>query len=138
MEKELYKIKVSNTIGDMGIVSSTTSRTIQVSPTLGDENGFNPGELIAFSWATCLEATLRYVKKLRGFTFDSYTEVTYTMTYDEQIPKGLKFLYHADLYMDTEDVSLIETCLNDTHKRCPVSKILDDKNITIKGHTIKK
>jgi lipoyl-dependent peroxiredoxin len=138
MEKELYKIKVTNTIGDMGVVSSTTSRTIQVSPTLGVENGFNPGELIAFSWATCLEATLRYVKKLRGISFDSYTEVTYTMTYDENTPKGLKFLYHADVYMDTKDTSLIEMFLLDTHKRCPVSKILDDQNITIKGHAIKK
>lgn len=138
MEKELYKIKVTNTIGDMGVVTSTTSRTIQVSPTLGVENGFNPGELIAFSWATCLEATLRYVKKLRGISFDSFTEVTYTMTYDENTPKGLKFLYHADVYMDTKDTSLIETCLLDTHKRCPVSKILDDQNITIKGHVIKK
>jgi lipoyl-dependent peroxiredoxin len=138
MEKELYKIKVTNTVGDMGVVSSTTSRSILVSPTLGVENGFNPGELIAFSWATCLEATLRYVKKLRGLSFDSYTEVTYTMTYDEQTPKGLRFLYHADLYMDTDDESIIEICLNDTHKRCPVSKILVDQNITIKGHTIKK
>lgn len=138
MEKELYKIKVTNTVGDFGVIHSSTSRQLNVSPTLGEENGFNPGELIAFSWATCLEATLRYVKKLKGISFDSHTEVTYTMTYDEKSPKGLKFLYHADLYMDTEDALLIEMCLSDTHKRCPVSKILDDQNITIKGHSIKK
>ena len=138
MEKELYKIKVKNTVGDMGVVSSSSSREINVSPTLGEENGFNPGELIAFSWSTCLEATLRYVKKIRGLSFDSYTEVTYTMTYDENTPKGLKFLYHADLYMDTTDEQLIETCLSDTHKRCPVSKLLDENNISIQGHSIKK
>jgi organic hydroperoxide reductase OsmC/OhrA len=68
----------------------------------------------------------------------SYTEVTFTMTYDVKEPKGYVFLYDATLYLDSNDHALIDACVNETHQRCPISKILNSQFIKIQGSPIKK
>jgi organic hydroperoxide reductase OsmC/OhrA len=138
MDKELYKVCISNKIGDFGIVTSTSGRNLGVAPTLGHEEGYNPGELIAFSWATCLEATLRYVLSLRAIVTTSYTDVYFTMTYDLKHPKGYQFLYEAKIFLDVDNQSLIDSLVEETHLRCPVSKLLSKENIIIKGYPLKK
>lgn len=138
MQKELYKVHIKNEHADQGESYSSSGRTIRFSPTLELGEGYNPGELLAFSWSTCLEATLRYVLSLRSLEIKSYTEVTFTMTYDLREPKGYVFLYDAKLYLDMSDQSLIDSCVNETHQRCPISKILNSEYIQIQGFPIKK
>jgi len=138
MKKRLYSVTISNTHADNGISSSSSGRTLNFKPTLKLENGFNPGELLAFSWATCLESTLRYVCEVHGVSIKSYTEVDFHMELDQGPPVGYQFYYVARLYMDIKDQTRIDQYVKETHQRCPISKLLQEKNIFIKGYPIKK
>ncbi len=138
MKKRLYSVTISNTHADNGISSSSSGRTLNFKPTLKQENGFNPGELLAFSWATCLESTLRYVFEVHGVSIKSYTEVDFHMELDQGPPVGYQFYYVARLYMDIKDQTRIDQFVKETHQRCPISKLLQEKNISIKGYPIKK
>jgi organic hydroperoxide reductase OsmC/OhrA len=60
------------------------------------------------------------------------------MTYDQKEPKGYLFLYEAKLFMDTDDQVFIQDCVDETHQRCPISKILNPHYLKIKGYSIKK
>ena len=135
--KVLYESVIRNDQADDGVVTSSKGKSINIKPTLSRELGHNPGELLAFSWATCLEATLRYVLERRHIETSSYTEVKYLMLIDEGPPKGYKFQYEATLFMDTEDEDLRQSLLEETHQRCPISKLLNSSSITLKTEKIK-
>ena len=64
--KILYKSLIENEIGDYSEIYSINGKKIRFNPTHIDQDGHNPGELIAFSWCTCLQATLKYVLKTKG------------------------------------------------------------------------
>ena len=138
MKKRLYSITITNTQADHGFATSTSGRSLHFKPTLKKEDGFNPGELLAFSWATCLESTLRYVLEINSMSFKTYTEVDFHMELDQGPPIGYQFYYDARLYMDTDDVIQIKNFVEETHQRCPISKLLKTRNITIKGISLKK
>jgi organic hydroperoxide reductase OsmC/OhrA len=138
MKKRLYSITIKNTDADDGYASSNTGRTLPFKPTLKKEDGFNPGELLAFSWATCIESTLRYVLELHTMSLKSYTEVDFHMELDEHPPVGYQFYYEARLYIETDDFQLIDKLVKETHQRCPISKLLQEKNIKIEGIPLKK
>lgn len=135
--KILYETTVKNDAADDGIVTSTKGKSLQIKSTLSKEVGHNPGELLAFSWATCLESTLRYVCKIKNIQLTSYTTVKYLMLTDDRPPKGYKFMYEATLYMSTSDETLRQTLLEETHLRCPISKLLNRDYIQLKTEAIK-
>lgn len=138
MKKRLYSITIKNTNADDGYATSTTGRSLPFKPTLKKEDGFNPGELLAFSWATCLESTLRYVLELHKISCKSYTEVDFHMEFDQNPPVGYQFFYEARLYIETENTTLMNTLVKETHQRCPISKLIQEKNIKIEGIPLKK
>jgi osmotically inducible protein OsmC len=138
MKKRLYSITIKNTHADQGFSTSSSGRSLLFKPTLKKEDGYNPGELLAFSWATCLESTLRYVLEIQSLTFKTYTEVDFHMELDQGPPVGYQFYYDARLYIDTEDDALINMLVEETHQRCPISKLLQAKNIQIRGISLKK
>jgi len=138
MKKRLYSITITNTQADHGFATSTSGRSLAFKPTLKKEDGFNPGELLAFSWATCLESTLRYVLEIKSMAFKTYTEVDFHMELDQGPPIGYQFYYNARLYMDTDDMTFIHMLVEETHQRCPISKLLKTHNISIKGMSLKK
>lgn len=138
MKKRLYSITIKNTKADNGFAVSSTGRTLPFKPTLKTEDGYNPGELLAFSWATCLESTLRYVLEIQNFNYRSYTEVDFHMELEQGPPVGYQFYYEARLYIETEDLIKIDELVKETHQRCPISKLLQEKNIKLTGIPLKK
>jgi len=135
--KILYETTVKNEYADDGIITSSQGKSLLIKPTLSQEVGHNPGELLAFSWATCLEATLRYVCQMKNLNPTTYTTVKYMMQIDQGPPRGYQFLYEAVLYMNIEDESLRQTLLEETHLRCPISKLLNKSNIRLSTQEIK-
>lgn len=131
MKKILYESVIKNIHADSGQVTSSSGNALNISPTLSPEQGHNPGELLAFSWATCLEATMRYVFERRGLNVKSQTEVKFSMCVDDHPPRGYKFQYEAILYMSLADEALRLDILNETHQRCPISKLLKDHAISL-------
>jgi len=138
MKKRLYSITIRNMHADDGIATSSTGRSLSFKSTLKQEDGFNPGELLAFSWATCLESTLRYVLEINHLKYRSYTEVDFHMELDQGPPVGYQFYYEARLYIETEDIKKIDELVNETHQRCPISKLLNENHIQLKGIPLKK
>lgn len=138
MKKRLYSITIKNTHADDGVAVSSTGRSLPFKSTLKHEDGYNPGELLAFSWATCLESTLRYVLDIQNLKYKSYTEVDFHMELDQGPPVGYQFYFEARLYIETDDIKRIEELVNETHRRCPISKLLKEKNIQVKGIPLKK
>lgn len=135
--KILYETTVKNEYADDGVITSSQGKSLLIKPTLSQEIGHNPGELLAFSWATCLEATLRYVCHIKNVKPKTYTTVKYMMLIDEGPPKGYKFMYEAVLHMSIEDESLRQLLLEETHLRCPISKLLKTSNIRLSTQEIK-
>ena len=138
MKKRLYSITIKNTHADDGIAVSSTGRSLPFKSTLKQEDGYNPGELLAFSWATCLESTLRYILEIQNLNYRSYTEVDFHMELDQGPPVGYQFFYEARLYIETNDINKIEALVKETHQRCPISKLLNEKNIQLQGIPLKK
>lgn len=138
MKKRLYSITIKNTHADDGVAVSSTGRSLPFKATLKQEDGYNPGELLAFSWATCLESTLRYVLDIQKLSFSSYTEVDFHMELDQGPPAGYQFYYEARLYIETDDIIKIDELVDETHQRCPISKLLNDTNIKLTGIPLKK
>ena len=135
--KILYETTVKNEYADDGITTSSQGKSLLIKPTLSQEVGHNPGELLAFSWATCLEATLRYVCHIKNLKPKTYTTVTYMMQTDEGPPKGYQFIYEAVLHMNIEDETVRQALLEETHLRCPISKLLKSSNIRLMTQEIK-
>ena len=81
---------------------------------------------------------MRYVLEIQSLTFKTYTEVDFHMELDQGPPVGYQFYYDARLYIDTEDDALINMLVEETHQRCPISKLLQAKNIQIRGISLKK
>lgn len=129
--KVLYESIVKNEYADHGVVKSSQGKTISIKPTLSKDKGHNPGELFAFSWATCLEATFRYVCHIRHIKTTSYTTVTFKMLTDDGPPKGYQFFYEATIHMDIENEDERESLLQETHLRCPISKLINKKYISL-------
>ncbi|MGA0351534.1 MAG: OsmC family protein [Acholeplasmataceae bacterium] len=135
--KVLYESVVTNKQADHGFVTSSKGKSLEIKPTLSKELGHNPGELLAFSWATCLESTLRYVCEKRNIITTSYTSVRFVMHIDQGPPRGYKFFYEATLFMAIEGEQLRQSLLEETHLRCPISKLLKPESVTLKTEKIK-
>jgi osmotically inducible protein OsmC len=129
--KILYKSLIENEIGDNSEIYSINGKKIRFNPTHIDQDGHNPGELIAFSWCTCLQATLKYVLKTKGYNVYSKTTVEYLKLYESNEKKEFRFQYKAILYIDISDKDIRNDLMIEVHNRCPVSKLLKTENITI-------
>lgn len=133
MNKILYEMIVKNDTLEKGTLYASTNRQLNIGPSNQGEENFNAGELLAFSWSTCLGGTLGYVLKTRELDVTHHIEVKFKKTLDMGHPRGYHFFFDAVITLGLNDPSLIDEIVKETHQRCPISKLLNQNFVTLKG-----
>jgi lipoyl-dependent peroxiredoxin len=133
MDKILYEVTVKNDVLEYGTLYASTNRQLSVAPSNDGENDFNAGELLAFSWSTCLGGTLGYVLKTRQLEVSHHIDVTFKKKLDMGNPRGYHFFFDALIKLGLSDQNLIDDIVKETHQRCPISKLLKKEFVTLKG-----
>jgi organic hydroperoxide reductase OsmC/OhrA len=124
----LYTTRVHNDEGLKGTAWVEGPYGLRVetsSPLKSDEPGTNPEQLIALSWATCLNATIEIALKGRG-QIDVKSEVVVEVTYKKNIETTITYFdFKVDVFVDLPQAEA-EALVTAAEKRCPVSQIMDN------------
>ena len=118
-----YRTEAINRDGGDGVARITDGMAVEVSSPLGahvDESASNPEQLLALSWATCLNATAQTIVRGR-----QRTAVRVVVELHPADP-GPGFAFHVDAFLSVEgaDAAEAEELLAAAHARCPVSKLI--------------
>ena len=119
----LYKTKASNQDGIHGRLVFSDNEAILTKHPLEDGPGYNPEQLIASAWATCLNATIQALLEARGLQHESKVEIEVTLCREKEEP-GYYFQVDAQAAIDQLSLEDAEVIINQAHLRCPVSKLL--------------
>lgn len=95
---------------------------------MNQKPGTNPEELIALSWATCLNTTIRF--NLKRHKYKNYQEIDVTVDIQvdymrEEDSDQTYFKFHLTQKVDLPQEEA-ETIVTEAHTRCPVSKIVGE------------
>lgn len=128
----LYTITAENKTGVNGIVNLSNGKKIKTSHPLLEDDGFNPEELMALAWSTCLNETIQSIMKSRGLTNQSTTKVEVQL---QREASGVGYYFQVIAFVNIEDITLkvAEDIVSSAHHRCPVSKLIKDAK-TIQIH----
>jgi len=127
-DKLLYTTRVHNDQGIKGtawVEGENGLRVATSSPLKPQEAGTNPEQLIALSWATCLNATIEIALKRHGIknvTSEVAIQVDYKLN---QETKVTYFDFKVDVFLDLPR-DQAETIVYEAEGRCPVSQIIGD------------
>ena len=128
----LYKTKASNQDGIHGRLVFSDNEAILTKHPLEDGPGYNPEQLVASAWATCLNATIQALLEARGQQLKSKVEIEVTLCREKNEP-GYYFQVDAQAAIDQLSLEDAETIIAQAHLRCPVSKLLvGAKTLTLK------
>ena len=116
----LYQVSATNTEGIEGLVSLSSGKVVATSHPLGENAGFNPEELLALSWATCLNAT---IQALLEQEYKSIVRVEVGLE-QEGNGDGYVFAVYAQAGIAKMEPSQAEALIAKAHQRCPVSKLI--------------
>lgn len=118
----LYEVTVINTDGINGVVISSSGETFETSHPTSSQKGTNPEELLATSWATCLNATIQALLSARGYKgLRSRVRVNVSL-HQENV--GYRFELSAMASIENLSFEEAMSIVHSADKRCPVSKIL--------------
>lgn len=124
----IYKAIAYNTHGTNGDSYTKDGLSVNLTPINTDGGGTNPEELLALSWAACLNSTAKSILRLRKITAQSLVKVEVDI---DRFPEtGLIFTPKA--YLAVQGMNLEDTLeiLTLAHKNCPVSKLLSSNKQT--------
>ena len=128
LDKLLYTTRVHNDQGIKGtawVEGENELRVVTSSPLKPEEAGTNPEQLIALSWATCLNATIEIALKRHGFK-DVSSEVAIQVDYRlNQETSITYFEFKVDIYIDLAQ-NKADEIVDEAESRCPVSQIIGD------------
>ncbi|MGY0836801.1 OsmC family protein [Aerococcus urinaeequi] len=128
LDKLLYTTRVHNDQGIKGtawVEGENELRVVTSSPLKPEEAGTNPEQLIALSWATCLNATIEIALKRHGFK-DVSSEVAIQVDYRlNQETSIIYFGFKVDIYIDLAQ-NKADEIVDEAESRCPVSQIIGD------------
>ncbi|RPA57972.1 OsmC family peroxiredoxin [Aerococcus agrisoli] len=134
----LYTTRVHNDEGLKGTAWVEGPYGLKVetsSPLKTDEPGTNPEQLMALSWATCLNATIEIALKGRGQN-DVKSEVVIEVNYKKNLETTITyFAFDVDVYVALPQAEA-EALVAASEKRCPVSQILENyphKTVRVHG-----
>lgn len=119
----LYKTKASNQDGIHGRLVFSDNEAILTKHPLEDGPGYNPEQLVASAWATCLNATIQALLEARGLHLESKVEIEVTLCREKEEP-GYYFQVDAQAAIDQLSLEDAEAIIGQAHLRCPVSKLL--------------
>lgn len=118
----LYEVIVTNDKGIEGIVTSSSGEQFLTSHPTNDAPGTNPEELLAASWATCLNATIQALLSARGYDQRrSCVRVTVSLHKENS---GFYFAMDAQASVEMLSIEEARLVVEAAHKRCPVSKMI--------------
>lgn len=127
-DKLLYTTRVHNDQGIKGtawVEGENGLRVATSSPLKPQEAGTNPEQLIALSWATCLNATIEIALKRHGIK-DVACEVAIQVDYKlNQETSITYFVFKVDIYIDLAR-NEADAIVYEAESRCPVSQIIGD------------
>lgn len=119
----LYHVSAENTQGIIGEVQLSSGQLVKTSHPLGKEEGFNPEELIALAWSTCLNATVKAVLVEKG-KGDTFSKVAVTVKLEKETSQnGFYFQIDGKVFISGMAQDEGESIMFEAHKRCPVSKL---------------
>lgn len=128
----LYKTKASNQDGIHGRLIFSDNEAILTKHPLEDGPGYNPEQLVASAWATCLNATIQSILESKDLNHDSRVDITITLCKEKHEP-GYYFQVDAQAAIDQLSLEDAEAIIAQAHLRCPVSKLLvGAKTLTLK------
>lgn len=122
LDEAIFTAIAENTSGVNGTSRVVGGMTVEVrSPTQSDRDGAtNPEELLALSWATCLNAAARIVAG-PGAEVTVRTSVALHTRLDGD---GFEFSAHAELCFEGTPQARADELARAAHARCPVSRML--------------
>ncbi|MGT2757693.1 OsmC family protein [Streptococcus ovuberis] len=127
----LYTVTAVNHQGINGTVKLSNEKVVPTSHPLNDQPGFNPEELLALAWSTCLNATIEALLDAKKISAKSTVSVTVDLLKEpEQTGYYFRVLGQASI----QDLSLDEAqaIVQEADQRCPVSKLLAQaKTVTL-------
>lgn len=119
----LYQTRVINQEGIKGNLTFSDNQPLRTQHPLTQDPGYNPEQLIASAWATCLNATIQTVLAERKQTHRSNVSITVTLC-QETIEVGYYFQVEAQAGIEDMTIEEATTVIHQAHGRCPVSKLL--------------
>lgn len=122
--ESLFHTEVVNQKGATGNVYVKGGMAIELGEA-GSGVGTNPEELLGMAWATCLNATLQSMLKGRGLDVRSKVEVHVDLE-RENARSGFIFVLRAIMAVEGMEQDAAMRMAKSAHRRCPVSKIIDD------------
>lgn len=126
--KLLYTTRVHNDQGIKGtawVEGENELRVATSSPLKSEEAGTNPEQLIALSWATCLNATIEIALKRHGIK-DVSSEVAIQVDYRLNQETSITYFgFKVDIYMDLAQ-NKADEIVYEAERRCPISNIIGD------------
>jgi organic hydroperoxide reductase OsmC/OhrA len=129
----IYQTKASKHDDINGYLYFTDNLPLPTKHPLGDGNGYNPEQLIASAWATCLNATIQSLLEAKRQNIDSKVDITVTLCKEEA---GLGYYYFqvdAEAAIKGMNLTDAKEIVDQAHLRCPVSKLLAGaKTLTLK------
>lgn len=120
----LYSVTATNEQGIRGEVRLSNGKRVFTSHPLTEDNGYNPEELLALSWATCLNATIESLLSQQSAPPKSCVSVKVNL---EKEPAQSGYYFNVQAYASIQDwdLAMAEALIMQAHARCPVSKLLD-------------
>ncbi|MGT2800690.1 OsmC family protein [Streptococcus marmotae] len=131
----LYSVTATNHDGIHGSVSLSSEKSVQTAHPLTKEEGFNPEELMATAWATCLNATIQALLESQKQGRQSRVEVTCELHRESTLGKGYYFQVNAKASIEGFSLEEAESLVQQAHQRCPISKLISQSQ-TISLQTV--
>lgn len=125
MEKIYYKTKAINEDGIRGFVRIENGIEIPIDSAHSKKNdAANSEQLLALSFATCLNATIKYLLEKELLNLKSRVSVIVTLHVD----KDHTYFFKVEAFIAIEKLSIeeIEKYLVEAKRRCPVSKLISN------------
>lgn len=119
----LYTVSARNTEGIDGTVHLSNDKRVPTNHPLNDQPGFNPEELLALAWSTCLKATLDAILEAKAMPNMSYVEVQVDLEKEPVCP-GYYFAVKGQASIDGIPLDEANALIQEAHSRCPVSKLI--------------
>ncbi|MER0122816.1 OsmC family protein [Streptococcus sp. ZJ93] len=131
----LYSVTATNQEGIHGQVILSSQKSVQTAHPLTTDEGFNPEELIATAWTTCLNATIQALLESQKQSNQSRIEVTCELHREVAIGTGYYFQVNAKASIEGFTLEGAERLVQQAHSRCPVSKLINQSQ-TISLQTV--
>lgn len=121
-----YKTTVVNENGINGDVVADNGFKVAVAPVKGaDLEHTNPEQLLGAAWATCLNATIYSILKLKHLENKARVRVEILLFTHEKT--GYRFELHAKAAIEGMELNQVKEIVEYADKYCPVSKLIQGK-----------